>query len=214
MGIKGGGTVGFQQWNGFGEKDPLFGYHGALSIETLEEDNAFAIYSQLGYHQRGSANRYTNIQVFGTTNFVSFTDQFVFNNLSLQLGGKKKMDYNDMKVFYAFGVRGDMNLSTNLEALAMQGNNLVYPDDFYVRRFTYGMTIGGGFEKMFSDLVGATVELSFSPDFNNQYQQPPIPNVTNPFTGNSYTIPENNIKNYTLELTIGLRLLRVVEYID
>lgn len=35
-----------------------------------------------------------------------------------------------------------------------------------------GLTVGGGVEIMFSELVGGCIELSISPDLSKQYNQP------------------------------------------
>jgi len=83
-----------------------------------------------------------------------------------------------------------------------------------VRKINYGVYIGGGLEFALSELVGAVVELNVSPDFSFQYQQPPIGNITDPFTGNSFNIAERKIVNVVLELSVGIRFLRVVEYVD
>ena len=58
FGIKGGPTIGLQQWEGF-EQDPLFKYHGIAFIESISEENAFGVFAQLGYHQKGSMRRRT-----------------------------------------------------------------------------------------------------------------------------------------------------------
>src|SRR5690606_31268447 len=50
FGFKTGPTLGFQQWNDF-QRDPLLGFHGALFMESLAEDDAYCLYTQLGYHQ-------------------------------------------------------------------------------------------------------------------------------------------------------------------
>lgn len=215
-GIKGGLTTGYQKWENT-PRDLLFKYHGALYVESLPAGNDFALFAQAGYHIKGSALR--NLQAnLGTGGvYRPPSQEFLFRNLSVTVGAKQKFDFNDLaKAFYSFGLRGDYTLSTNLDSFR-EGNNLFgfyFPDDFYVRKLNYGVYLGGGLEFALSDLVGAVVELSVSPDFSFQYKQPSIPNVTDPYTFQQITLPERKIVNVVLELTVGLRLLRIVEYVD
>jgi hypothetical protein len=78
-----------------------------------------------------------------------------------------------------------------------------------------GFSIGGGIELALSELVGCQVQLSVNPDVTPQYRQNAIPNVLdqcNP--GNVYNIEERRIRNTTVEISVGLRLLRKVVYVD
>ncbi|MBP6812833.1 MAG: hypothetical protein KA138_14995, partial [Saprospiraceae bacterium] len=73
----------------------------------------------------------------------------------------------------------------------------------------------GGMEFMFSELVGGQIQLSVNPDVTPQYRQNAIPNVIdlcNP--GSVYNIEERRIRNTTVELSIGLRLLKKVVYVE
>jgi len=212
-GIKGGLTTGYQKWENT-PRDLLFKYHGALYIESLPAGNDFALFAQAGYHIKGSAlrNLQSNLGTGGVFRLPS--QEFLFRNASVTVGAKQKFNFRDQaKAFYAFGLRGDYTLSTNLDSFR-EINSLFFPDNFFVRRFNYGAYIGGGLEFALADLVGAVVELSVSPDFSLQYKQPSIPNVTDPFTSQQITLPERRIVNVVLELTVGLRLLRIVEYLD
>ena len=220
FGLKGGPTVGFQNWDG-ASRDPLFKYHGILFIESAQEDSPFSLFAQAGYHIKGSAVRYNFrpvcIDANGNTFDCDFeTLEYQFRNASLTLGGKKRFEKNNNTLYYLFGVRGDFTINTNLEEY---NNNRVqyfggYPADPFVRKLNYGVTVGGGIEFAISDLVGAMLELTINPDFSRQYYQPPIPNVTNPYNNQSYTIPEREIRNVALEVSVGFRFLRKVIYID
>ncbi len=221
FGLKGGLTIGVQRWNDF-ERDPLLGYHGILFVETLTEGNQFSLFAQAGYHQKGSAFRN---QLFSSLFNGGFSrapaTKFIFNNVSLTLGGKQKYDFaGDTKVFYLLGVRGDYTVSTNLGKYE-QFNELnpgfaIYPFNTYefIRRINYGITIGGGFEVELSEFVGGILEFTVNPDFSDQYRQPPVPNVTDPYTSQQRTLPERRIRNLTFEVTLGLRFLRKVIYIE
>jgi hypothetical protein len=216
FGIKGGMTLGIQQWNAF-DRDPLFKYHGIVYVESYDEDNnENALFAQAGYHVKGSAIRNARFRL-NNGNIGTFpTQEFRFHNASLTLGAKKKFDVNSMKGYYLLGIRGDYNLFNNLDEYS--DDNIIflsYPQEQWVRRFTYGATVGGGFEFMFSELVGGVVELTVNPDLSRQYIQPPLDDVPDPLNpGNSRSISERRITNITLELTVGLRFLRIVEYID
>lgn len=206
FGPKGGATLGIQRWNRY-ERQPLFAGHGAFFIETMDEDKEFgSLYAQLGLHQRGSATR----------SFVSSWDnvlvpglRFVFNNISLQVGAKKFM--ND-KFYYLVGIRGEYTVSTNLEELNERFISPSFPQPEFVQPLVAGITGGAGYQFEISELYGAAVEFTVNPDFYRNYYSPAIGNVISPITGNSITLPETEIRNTTLEVTLVLRFLRKVEY--
>lgn len=212
FGVKGGLTLGTQKWNDI-DQGPLFTWHGDVYVESLAEDNSFAFIAQLGYHKRGSARR--NQRIFTqNSNFFTINQSFEFNNISLMLGAKQKFDFREgSKFYYLFGLRGEYTVSDNL-AQFQEINPLFYPFPEGVRKLNMGLTIGGGIEMMFSQLVGGFLEFSVAPDLTAQYKQQEIPFVTNPFTGNPQTIGERTIRNLSFEVTVGIRLLRIVEYID
>lgn len=218
FGLKGGLSLGVQKWNGF-DQDPLIKYYGIAFVESADETAQFAVFAQAGYHLKGSAIRNRNF--FNPIN-GQFTrppaQEFIFKNVALTLGGKRKYEFSDLtKAYYLFGLRGDYTLGTNLDEykeINEFNNSFFFPDDRFVRRWNYGVTLGGGFEFAFSELIGAMIEFTLNPDFSFQYRQPSIPNVTDPFTGQARTIPERTIRNITFEVTAGFRFLRKVEYID
>ncbi|MEM0994185.1 MAG: hypothetical protein AAGI49_14190 [Bacteroidota bacterium] len=216
FGVKGGLTVGIQNWSGF-EQDPLFKYHGIVYVESAPEDNAFALFAQAGYHVKGSAIRNRFASNIINNQIVRFTREFQFRNVSIAVGAKQKYQIGfNARTYYLFGIRGDYTINTNFgsfnESRAQFG--LFYPLDDFVQRFTYGGILGGGFEFPFSELIGCIVELTINPDFSYAYRQPQIPNVVNPFTGNNTTLSERLIRNVAIELTVGMRFLHKIEYID
>lgn len=215
FGVKGGLTGGFQKWDNF-ERDPLFSYHGIAFIETAPEDNAFAIFAQLGYHVKGSAIRnqnFVNIQTGAITRPP--TTKFKFNNISLTVGGKQKYDWGaNNKFYYLFGFRGDYAISTNLDQYEdFNSRYPIYPFDAFVRKWNYGATVGGGIELPVSDYVSAIVEFTVNPDFSRSYRQPALINIPGP-DGNNRTFQEREITNTTFEITVGFRFLHEIEYID
>ncbi|MEZ4941478.1 MAG: hypothetical protein R3D58_11430 [Saprospiraceae bacterium] len=211
-----GPSLGVQKWDNSFERQILYKYHAALSIESVnnENDNS-SIYAQLGYHVRGSATRFRFF--FQGGGIQTFSQEFQFNNLSLVLGAKMKKPLGARgKYFYFGGLRGDYNLSTNLNDLDQNNNPyaaIYYPQPGFVNKWTAGLSFGGGIELPFSELVGCQFMLSAHPDFLLQYRQPSIPNVIDPLNpGQNITIPERRIRNLTIELSVGLRLLRKVVY--
>ncbi|RMF04750.1 MAG: hypothetical protein D6772_00155 [Bacteroidetes bacterium] len=235
-GIKGGLTIANQQWNDF-EREPLLAYHAILSAESLPRQGRFSLFAQLGYHVKGSSIRRAFAgNPFGVGVFRLPSQKFEFYNIGLTLGAKQRLtDDPNASFYYLFGIRGDYTVDTNLDEYntfvdeVNSGSSTIvvsrnaFPLDVYyngstllgVRRINYGLTVGGGYEMMFSQYIGALIEFTVNPDFSLQYQQPRIENAVNPFNPNSNTvIPERRIRNLTFELTVGLRFLRKVEYID
>jgi hypothetical protein len=215
--FKGGLTLGVQKWNGY-DQDPLFKYHGAITAESLDETSLFSVFAQAGYHLKGSALRNQGYYDLNGNFFKADAQEFIFKNISVILGGKRRYDLtNAMKAYYLFGLRGDYTLGTNLkkyEELNTQFNTLYYPINSAVRKWNYGVTIGGGLEFGIGELVGAMLEFTVNPDFSYQYKQQTITGVYNPITRQNETIPSREIRNVTFEITAGFRLLRKVEYVD
>jgi len=216
-GVKGGMTLGIQNYNGL-QRQPLFAWHGAGYIESLSEDNKFGLLMQLGYHVKGSAIR--NRQFFNSVGdaFRLPVNRFEYRNISLLLGAKQKFELTErLKYYYMFGLRGEYTVSTNLDQYEDLGINFpgtlaIFPLNGFVNEWNYGVTIGGGFEFPFTDLIGGILEFSISPDFSNQYFQPELVNIYDPFTGNNRSISERRVRNVVFEVSLGFRFLRLVEY--
>ncbi|MEN0048406.1 MAG: hypothetical protein AAF806_15190 [Bacteroidota bacterium] len=218
FGIKGGPSIGIQNWGGF-DRDPLIKYHGILYVESIAEDNSFSLFAQGGYHIRGSALRNQFAISIGSNDLFRLpTREFQFRNASVAVGVKQKYQMRGLlKSYYMVGVRGDYTINTNLqqyEAINLQFGTLFYPLDAFVQKWNVGALLGGGFEFPFSELIGSSIELTINPDFTFAYRQPQLNGVYNPFTGNNQTISERLIRNVTVELTFGMRFLRKVVYVD
>lgn len=217
--FKSGLSLGNQKWDNSLDREFLWRYHAALAVESINnEDDRLSIYSQFGYHVRGSSVRFQYYDINSGILGNQFRQPFEFNNLSLQLGAKfrKPMGVNT-KLFYFGGLRGDYNLSTNLEELqniyVCNAGSIPLPGG--VVKWMFGLSAGGGIEWAFSELVGGQIEFSIHPDITPQYRQEAIPyviDVCNP--GYTYTIPERRIRNTTIEISFGLRLLRKVVYVE
>ena len=218
-GVKGGLTIGTQKWDNSLTRDPLFRYHGIVFVESAPEDNSTGIFAQVGYHIKGSAIR-TNSTVVqtsqGLVDIAARKTGFEFKNISLCFGGKKKYQLNNSTAYYMLGIRGDYTIGTNLdEYVEINEFYPIYPSEGGVRNLNYGVTVGGGMEFPLSEYVSGILEFSVNPDFSKQYEQPQIMNVPSAQPGGpTRTIPERKIVNNTFELSLGIRFLRLVEYID
>lgn len=227
FGVKGGLTVGIQQWGAsFDSREPLFRYHGIAFIESAEEDEPWALFAQGGYHIKGSAIRTFRQTVQlpdgSTRTFPAREIPFEFRNASVTLGAKQKFNLGitETKWYYLFGIRVDYTLSTKLRPDFIEETDpyaLFYPFDDFVNKFNYGVSIGGGIELPLGELVGAVLEVTFNPDFSLQYNQPAIENVINPnpfASSRTTTIQERQIRNATFEVTLGFRFLHKIIYVD
>jgi hypothetical protein len=224
FGVKGGLAIGNQRFDGSGTFDNslLFKYHGDMFIENAPEDPTSVMYAQVGYHARGHSRRYRSGGYQTTSGQIvkidAFSQNFIFNNVSLGVGFKRRNVAGREKAYYAIGVRGEYTINTNLEDASTSGLYSLYSlTNDYVKKFNFGMTLSGGYEFPFSELAGAFVELSVHPDITKQYFQPGIGNlnITDPNTGQRITgVSEQSSRNLSIELTLGFRFLRKVIYTD
>jgi len=214
FGPKMGLTIGTQNWDGF-ERNPMYNYHFALFAESLDPDLRGSLYAQLGYHSRGSGLRLQILNLGG-----AFTSQsFIYRNVSLGLGVKKRIVTENLSTPYYFvGIRGEYNVSNNLrevrEEFSIGASNLFYPFEVFVRKITYGISFGGGFEFAGNEFMQPVIEFNVSPDLNFQYESEEIGSVINPFNGQTVNLPARNIRNVTFEVSLVLKFLREVVYID
>ncbi len=205
FGLRLGPSIGFQQWNGF-DQDPLFAYHGAAFIESFTEDSPSSLYAQLGYFTRGSSFRSFSFNGF------SLSQGFQFNNISLTVGAKNIFrESGSLKLFYTVGIRGDYTVSTNLSDYDRFASPF-YPNDEFVNKINYGLSIGGGIQYQLSEFIGGSVEVSINPDVSKQFQQPQIDNILNPYTNQQTSIGAREIRNLSIDISLSIRFLRKVEY--
>lgn len=226
FGIKGGLTAGRQRWDNTFDRDMLLRYHGIAFIESLAEDTRFALFAQAGYHIKGSAIRTPRSAVTGSggTIFTVPAQQisFEYRNVSLTLGAKQHLDLDlgEKKLYYLFGVRGDYTINTLLGPRVPNEYDIYtiyYPIPGFVRKINYGITIGGGIQVPFDELVGVLLEFTVNPDFSYQYDQPPLENIINPnpwAPRGNISLPQRRSSNLTFELSLGFRFLRKVIYVD
>ena len=217
FGFKSGLTAAIQQWDNFG-RDPLFKIPAIVFIESADNDKG-SIFAQLGYHVKGASSRPRGFTSYidQNGNYVEFNPpviEYKFYNLSLVAGFKRKYPSGKNFAYWLLGVRGDYTLRTNFnEFEEFNKYRFYYPDNQFVRKWNYGMTIGGGYEFPFSEFVAGILEFTINPDLSKQYRQPAIGNLIDG-SGTNYYISERQVSNITLELTLGIRFLNKVEYID
>jgi hypothetical protein len=213
FGPKGGLAMNNQNWGSgssslsFG-RDPMFSFNGDLFVESYDEAKKGALYAQLGYHTRGSALRF-----FSFNNSFNSLAKYKFNNLVLELGAKKSLNLGkEFEPYFIMGIRGEYTVSDNLNSFSIF-STIVNSD--YTRRFNYGVTIGGGFEMVMSELSNVFLEFSLQPDLSFQYEQFPIPDIPNPwFPNERINLPLTQVRNLSIEAKVGVKFLRKVEYID
>ena len=222
FGIKAGPSLGNQDWSGL-ETEFLIGYHADLYYETIPAQGKFSFFGQAGYHLRGSRISRRRGFTIGGRGITLPSDDFRFHNVSLALGAKSVFNYSRWgDLYYLLGLRADYSLGNNLgeydqlsttAGVAFRAN---YPFDNpdFINELTYGAIFGAGVHFPLSESMGGFLEISGSPDFSFQYNQGPIDNVIDPFGGPNRSIGQRQIRNFTIEISFGLRFLRKWSYVD
>ncbi|HRG20015.1 MAG TPA: hypothetical protein PLQ57_03255 [Saprospiraceae bacterium] len=207
FGPKVGPGLGFQKWNET-DNDALFTLNADLFIESAPIEGTNIFYSSLGWRTRGSSWRFSSTNPFNVNSF-----DFKFRNVVLELGAKKMLSKNQSQApYYFLGIRGEFTASTNLSEYD-QWNSLYFPNKSFAKKFVYGLSFGGGYEFGFREFTRFFVEIGLHPDISQQYYQPPISSVVDPFfPGQTRTLPERVVRNLSLELKFAMKFLRKVEY--
>lgn len=206
--IKSGLSLNTQRWTGLGSRSVMMKPHYLLSIESLDIEDKYSFFFQAGYHQRGTAFRFASGINPGTgISFGSTTRNVEFHNISLSAGVKSKKQLKEnLKSNVFFGLRGEYTVKTKFE--------IYEPLKDGTRKINWGIDAGMGLEWMFAEHMGAIVEFRISPDVSRQIFVPVYHGLTDPFTGNTYSTQEQNIRNVSFELSVGLRFLRKVVYYE
>lgn len=206
FGVKGGLTAATQRWNNFDSGQPLFSYHADAYIESWNEENMSALFASLGYHARGRAVRTRRVVGINGEDFPSRTFRQQLYNAALIIGAKKKfsMGNPDARGFYGVGARVEYNLKADLD---------IYSGlEDLVNKFTYGVTVNGGFEFMWSEFIGGVFEISVHPDFGKQIFAPTQIFIDD--RGYQRELREQNVVNTSIEISVGFRFLHKIIYID
>lgn len=206
FGPKGGGGLGFQNWQN-SQTNPLFTPNVDLFIESYSEENTGGVYASLGYHYRGSA-----VRAFDFNGQLFSNQGFKFRNIVAEVGWKKYLLKERVyQPYFGFGLRGEYTLSNNLADYSRFANPF-YPDVELARKWMYGVTVAGGFEYSLKEMIKGFIELSLMPDLSDQYFQPPLRNVIDPWTRQKVDLEERRIRNMTFEVKLGFKFLRKVVY--
>lgn len=209
-GIKGGLSLANQSWNGT-ERELMFGTHGALFLESVNDSSNLSLYAAIGYHERGSAIRIR--ESFNPNTMQTFPARTLrqpFRNISLHVGAKSRHWLNDKFLGYLLlGLRVEYTLDYSL---AFQSEGF----DMFVNDWNYGFSVGAGIEHEFANFPGAVfIELTFSPDLSRQVFLPGgVVVYSLPGSTNQFTFPEQKVINRTFELSVGYKFIRRVEWID
>lgn len=208
FGLKGGPSLTVQKWNGFGGREPLIRFHGIAFIESHNDETNSALFAQAGYHIRGSAIRlYSYYDPNTMRDFSARSSDAEFHNISLSVGAKRKYEFGVGKAYYLIGLRGEYTFDTKLDGYLNSYEGVE-------NKFLFGVLFGGGYELPISHFVAGILELSVSPDFSKQIF---IPRQDTGYTfsnGEPYILPEQNVSNVSIEISVGLRFLREITYYD
>lgn len=201
-----GPTMSTQTVNGF-ERDPFFRLHALLRMESTSEISPNAGYISLGYHTKGSAvNTFAYVDTDGNE-YDGQSSAMEFHNLSLSIGVKQRKEVGTNFLSYGFGIRGDINLSTDFDPFfqGLEGTE---------NNFTYGLNLDVGWEFPISELVSTTIEVGFYPDLSSQIFIPFQDTGYTYSNGQPITIQESEIRNVVFEARAGFRFWRKVIYTD
>lgn len=203
-----GPGINFQRWDQ-SDRDPLLSINAEVFVESVAEETKSAFFASLGYKTRGSSTIFSNAT--GGININSY--KYKFNNAVLELGAKRYLSEEVSRAYYMVGIRGEYNLSTNLDEYKRFGSPY-FPLDTFTNKFIYGFSFGGGYEFSFNEFLNGFVQISVCPDINLQYHQPPLGNVITPgqIGGSTTFIDERRVKNTSIEIKFGLKILRKVIY--
>ena len=209
FGLKLGPTLGIQQWNGSNSRQPLVRYHATAFIESAPVENNYGLFAQLGYHEVGSSvrtNSFVNPQT--GTFFPSRSYPLGFRNIHASVGAKKKQLFRDKGyLYYGFGLRGEFNIN-------MYSTGYLQGYEGFQNRLTYGFLVNTGIEFPFGEFVSGIVELSIGPDFSKQINIGPIDTGYNNSNGNPIIINSTEVTNIFVELSVGMRFLHKITYVE
>ena len=199
IGVRGGLTVGVQNWSGT-QRQPMLSYHADFAYEKFNSDK-FSYLVNLGYHARGSAIRFNNFTQTGQQIKGTLSDKF--DNISLMLGAKNLIPTSLVSgdVYYFLGARVEYTINDSMQTRANMSR--------YINEINYGVTAGGGYQVKIADKMQMYFEVSFSPDFSNQLYSPAGSYITN--TGGHTFVQnfsENKVTNLTIELSVGIKFFR------
>lgn len=204
-GIRGGVGLSSQRWQGGGQRDPLLTYHGDFILDS-ESESGNVYYLALGYHLRGSSLIFSRFVDQNGNTQPGGSFGMKFHNIGLEIGMKKAKKSDEWKFLYGAGIRVEYNAKTQIE---------VFPEySEFIVKTTAGLTVHGSVEKNLNKFVVLGLEARVSPDVTRQIFVPPGTNYYDPITGGVRPGPGESIKNFGVEISLYLKLLQIVEYIE
>lgn len=203
FGLKAGPTIAFQQWNGYQKSNPLLALHLMAHLESYGQASSFFL--NAGINPKGRGLRFNDyVSPISGKVIRGGYSRIVFKNAEVVAGIKKYYELSDdFEWFYSFGVRGSYTYGTEF-------GDITYLNTNGLRKFNYGVSAGGGIRLISNEFFRPLLHITFSPDLSQQIYTPPQ-ELTTP-SGNRYQVPEQEIRNISLEIGVTLQFLRKVIY--
>lgn len=203
FGIKGGPVVAFQKWTGYRETKPLLALNLMGHLESYGDQSAFFL--NAGISPKGRGLKYNDYVSPITGKVVRGAySRIIFKNAEVGTGIKRYYEWNDdFEFFYSFALRLSYTYGTHF-------GNLRYFNTNGVRKWNYGVSAGGGFRLKSNEFFRPLLHITFSPDLSRQIYIPQQELQTP--AGDRFMMPEQEIKNISLEVGVTLQFLRKVIY--
>jgi hypothetical protein len=206
-GIKAGPILGVQTWNG-SQTDPLLLGIGSLGIfNEISAGGRNSITIELAAHERGSAilqrpfvyqDPVTNQQI----SVPATTYERKFTNVGLGASFKALYDINNgWNAYYMAGVRVEYTVRDTIPFSQFQQVNVKTG----LNPINYGLSFGGGVERRLgSSPLIMQLDFQIQPDISYQIRSPAF-SYTNSYTRNTEIFPEQQVRNVSFELTLGIK---------
>lgn len=203
FGLKGGPTIAFQRWSGYQQSNPLMALHIMGHIESYGSESVF--FMNAGLNPKGRGLRYNDYVSPITGKVVrGGYSRVVFRNAEAVAGVKRYYDWSDdFEFFYSFGVRASYTYGSEFGEIKYLNTN-------GIRKWNYGVSAGGGLRLKAGEFFRPSLHITFSPDLSQQVVIPPQELQTP--AGDRYSMPEQEIRNISLEIGFTLQFLRKVIY--
>jgi len=204
--IKGGSGLATQRWQGGGGgRSPVLAHHGLIGAD-FESEGGNVIYGQLGYHLRGSGERVLRFYDIHGNDYPGGFFGMKFHNISLEAGMKKFFLKQQLKAYYGMGVRVEYTVKQQLQFLYMQYEP-------FVQKINYGFSVKVGTELELSKFTMGGLEINIAPDISRQIWVRGV-RFIDPRTNMISPQNEQSVRNLTIEISLYLRFLQIIEYID
>ena len=129
-----------------------------------------------------------------------------FHNISLEAGMKKFFLKQQLKAYYGMGVRVEYTVKQQLQFLYQQYEP-------FVQKINYGFSVKVGTELELSKFTMGGLEINIAPDISRQIWVRGV-RFIDPRTNMISPQNEQSVRNLTIEISLYLRFLQIIEYID